>query len=63
MTRAAFRKEVRRQFEALTVGAQAIASQRALGRQVFWWDGLTLVESRRLLGAVVRARLIHDEVS
>ena len=53
---------MRRQFEALTVGAQAIASQRALGRQVFWWDGLTLVESHRLLGAVVRARLIHDEV-
>lgn len=62
MTRAAFLKEVRRQFEAMSAEAQAVASQRALGRAVFWWDGLTVAQLQRLLGAVVSARLTHDEV-
>lgn len=61
MTKAAFLKEVRHQFESLSAEAQGVASQRAFGREVFWWDGLTVLELERLVGAIVHARLVVDE--
>lgn len=62
MTKAAFLKEARRQFESLSAEAQGVASKRAFGREVFWWDGLTVLElERRLIGAIVHARLVVDE--
>lgn len=61
MTKAAFRREVRRQFSALSAEAQGVASKRAFGLEVFWWDGLTVLELERLVGAIVHARLVVDE--
>lgn len=37
-----------------------MAARRALGRDVFWWDGLTFAEIERLCGAVIAARLVFD---
>ncbi len=53
-------REVRRQYEALSGEAQEVAARRALGRDVFWWDGLTFAELERLCGAVIAARLVFD---
>jgi hypothetical protein len=60
MTKQQLLKIVRRQFEELSSDAQAVAARRALGRDVFWWDGLTSREVEQLCGAIVAARLVFD---
>jgi len=61
MTKEAFAEYVRKAFEKLPAEAQDLAARRALKREVFAWDLLTLEQLDSLCGATVAARLIFEE--
>lgn len=60
MTGEAYRREVRRRYESLTPTLQEYVNRRALQREVFAWDTLTIAQLDRVLGAVVVASLLSE---
>lgn len=58
MTKAVWLAVVRREFETLPGNLQEIATARALGRSVFFWDQLTSDQLDRLWGAARAVALL-----
>lgn len=60
MTKDAYRREVRQQYEGFSGYAQSLIAAKALGREVFAWDCLTTDELDALVGTMAVVRLVTE---